>query len=169
MRIAREFGVSQGTISTDLKAIMEGWRKSAEADVYAAKVRETEKINRVELEAWEAWEASRQPHEISEREVTGPENERVPGKTKLRVEGSSGDPRFLGVIRDCIAQRCKLWGYNAPDKTALTDSEGKDLAVRRDMYIGVLQRMPDEMRQIVAAVREEARGGEVAAIQNEPG
>ena len=54
-RIAHELGVTQATISTDVKALHEQWRDSGVRDFDLARSIELEKLNLLEREAWEAW------------------------------------------------------------------------------------------------------------------
>ena len=59
--IARELAISQPTVCQDLQAIRKQWRESAIRDFDAARELELQKLNRVEREAWAAWERSQQP------------------------------------------------------------------------------------------------------------
>lgn len=63
--IARYLGVSQPTVSTDLKAIQKQWRESAIRDFDLLRERELQKLDRVEREAWAAWERSQDPAQQS--------------------------------------------------------------------------------------------------------
>ncbi len=56
--IALELGVSQATVSGDLKAIRKQWRESQIRDFGEAITIELKKIDRLEREAWYAWERS---------------------------------------------------------------------------------------------------------------
>jgi hypothetical protein len=81
--IALREGVSQSTVSLDLKAIQAQWKASSIRNLDAHKAQELARIDQLERTYWEAWGRS------------------------LR-EGRDGDPRFLDGVQKCIVSRCKL-------------------------------------------------------------
>ena len=111
-RIGQEYGVVQQVISDDLHAVRAMWRESLIRNFDDARAQELAKIDRVELEYWEAWERSQHPAETTdtERDSAGK------SKASVRRVGQSGNPRFLEGVERCIEKRCKLLGLNAPEK-----------------------------------------------------
>ena len=78
-------------------------------------------------EAWEAWERSCLN---AEKEVTKTgkiEGQSFGSEVTSTVEGQYGDPRFLEIIRNIIADRRKCIGTDAPSKfedvTPMTSEE----------------------------------------------
>ena len=65
------------------------------------------RIDRVEREAWAAWERSQQP--VQSAVVTG---EDITKRTKKSVQQKYGDPRFLDIVHKCIAQRRAMLGLD---------------------------------------------------------
>lgn len=63
--IARELGVSQATVSSDLKKLAQAWRDSAARDFDLARGLELERLDRIEREAWAAFERSKKPAETA--------------------------------------------------------------------------------------------------------
>jgi transposase len=121
-RIARHLEISQNTVSLDLRAIQKEWRESSLRDFDALRERELQKIDRLEREANAAWERSQKP--IQEARMQGD----VPNqRTQKRVKNQYGDPRFLEIVRKCIADRRALLGLDAPTKIAPTTPDGKSL------------------------------------------
>ena len=57
-RIGEHFGLNQKTISNDLTRIRQEWRESAIRDFDEAREIELRKLDRIEREAWAAWERS---------------------------------------------------------------------------------------------------------------
>jgi hypothetical protein len=120
--IARLVNVSQGTVSNDLAAIREDWLASALRDFDSKKAEELAKLDRLEAEAWEAWQRSKEDAETvrkkSEQVRTSEgrgKNQRstlVPVKVvmELTKKGQAGDPRFLEQVRWCVETRLKLMG-----------------------------------------------------------
>lgn len=143
--IARAFGVTQGQISHDLKAIRAAWLASAVRDFDAAKAEELARIDEVERAAWEGWKRSQEEKQVATQEksedplvYTDARGEpQIKQKTRqrisLRKEGQAGSPAFLQVILTCIERRCKILGLDAPtrfkiDWDNLTEEQEERLA-----------------------------------------
>jgi len=120
-QIARELGVSQGTVSHDLKAIRQQWQASANRDFDEAVGIELAKLDKVEREAWKAWNRSLEPAE-STRVMQQAGNKRAEKTTRQQ----HGDPRFLEQIQRCIAARRALLGLDAPTRIAPTSPDGEE-------------------------------------------
>lgn len=113
--IAAEVGLSQGTISLDLKVLHKAWVASSLVDIDIAKSRELAKIDKLEREYWKAWERSQEDAETeTQRAITAGDNVRKEGT--IVAKGQVGDPRFLTGILSCIDRRCKIFGIDAPEK-----------------------------------------------------
>ena len=103
--IAEKLEVGQVTICEDLKKVRTMWKESAVRDFDLAREIELKKLDRMELEAWAAWERSKQPAQSAI--VTGEDANK---KTTKSVKNQTGDPRYLDIIHRCIVQRCSLLG-----------------------------------------------------------
>ena len=145
--IARQLGVSQQQISKDLRMLHRQWRASAMRDFDARQEQELAKIDLLERTAWEAWERSLHPRELTLTEHT--EGGDVPDehgkvhpkspirRASVRRENQVGDPRFLERIDKCIERRCAILGLEAPkrfhvDWDRLTDTQLARLAAGED-------------------------------------
>jgi hypothetical protein len=119
--IAGFLGLSQSTVSNDLKALQGQWLRSALLDFDEAKAREVAKVDRLEREYWAAWERSCEDAETTkQRGAPGEE----PGKIKTAsvertVKGQAGDPRFLQGVQWCIDRRCKILGVDAAQRASM--------------------------------------------------
>lgn len=130
-------GCSKQAISYHWRRIEDGWKRSALADLALYKGRQLDEIDVLREEAWEAWERSQRDAETSGSRLV--QDAGSPAKNKeggvpagkqesfMRREGQVGDPRFLQIIDDVARREARLLGLDAPQKTALTDKEGKDL------------------------------------------
>lgn len=124
--IAAELGVSQPTVSRDLKVIQEQWKVDRVNDLDERKNIELAKIDYLELEYWEAWKRSQLDAEVQTIEQQGVVKDadgKVVGnriKKTDRKEGQSGNPAFLRGVEWCINKRCEILGLDAPKKTDLT-------------------------------------------------
>jgi hypothetical protein len=111
VEIARLVGVSQQQVSLDLKAVQRAWLASSIRNFDEAKAEQLAKINRIEREAWSAWERSLQVREVTVQEVI--ESDHRTNRVTLRKEPQGGDPRYLQIAQRCIDQRIDLLGIGA--------------------------------------------------------
>ncbi len=135
-QMEKVIGVDQTTISADLKAIAEDWRKSGLMDMNEAKQRELLRLDMAEREAWAAWDASKGKKKESHTRAKGTPP-KPDGKVKDKAEAkagpdpvermtvtetersireweSEGNPKFLDAIIKCITKRCEILGVDAP-------------------------------------------------------
>jgi len=123
--IAQELGVTQGTVSRDLKAIQAEWQRERLDDFEQAKVRELARIDHLERKYWDAWERSCQNREQKVQEMTSaPTGDRL--KAGTRTEGRDGNPEFLRGVERCVELRCKITGAFAAVKIAPTTPDGEE-------------------------------------------
>jgi len=117
--------VSQPTICTDLQAIQRQWRDSALRDFDLLRERELKKLDRIEREAWDAWQRSQKPAQSAVFNVDGKGQ-----KTQKWVVEQSGDPRFLEQVHKCITSRRALLGLDAPTRIAPVSRMARKRMVR---------------------------------------
>ena len=125
MEIAARLGLSQAQISIDLATIQRRWRESSIVDLNEAKRRELERIDVLEREYWQAWEASKGEQQRSTASKTGD----VARAQVVKYE-SAGDPRFLAGVQWCVEQRCKILGLLAAVKNELIGKDGGPVVFR---------------------------------------
>lgn len=133
--IARKLKLSQPTVSRDLEHCREEWKARAAEDFKAHVAESLARVDRLELEAWRAWERSVGTHkkrvEKSEPTIPAPTQETmdplpamapVDAVTEVTVttEKLNGDPRYLERIAGCIDRRIKLLGLDAPKRVDVT-------------------------------------------------
>jgi hypothetical protein len=115
--IAREMNVNQSTVCRDIREIAKEWRRHAVRDLSEARGQELDRIGRLELECWDAWERSKQDRQVTTTgRESGPQGDK--DKAEIRKEGQAGDPRFLERIAWCISERCKILGLYSPVRHA---------------------------------------------------
>lgn len=109
--IGKELNCSQQQVSHDLQILRKLWQRSALTDIDKIKSKELAKIDRLENEAWKAWDAS-VGTKIRTIESEGDKGNETKTETKI----DAGDPRFLQSVQWCIAKRCEIFGLDAPYK-----------------------------------------------------
>jgi transcriptional regulator with XRE-family HTH domain len=95
--IADVVGLSQSTVSLDLKALNSLWLAAALVDLDTVKARSLAEIYQLEITYWEAWQAS---------------GKRAP------------DAKFLAGVQWCIEQRLKMFGVYEAGKVKVDLTTG---------------------------------------------
>lgn len=123
--IGAQLGVTQPTVSQDLKAVRERWLVLMVRDFAERKAEELAKVDHLEATCWEAWEASCRDREVKmkrrnlvRQSVKGTGGTKKPGHRLIvmseqdtaTTSGQCGDVRFLERIAWCIETRMKLMG-----------------------------------------------------------
>lgn len=135
--IADELGIDLFTVGNDARRLKKQWRATALRTTGKLIREQLGRIDALEQEYWDAWEASRKPTTKKSRKSKGA---KVEGHDmfvgaeeiteQLDTTTTAGDPRFLQGVANCIEQRRKLLGLDAPEKTESTikiDSDDKEL------------------------------------------
>lgn len=106
--IAAELGISQATVSRDIKWLSEQWQKKAARTVKQHQDRALVELDLVKQEAWSAW------HESKSKRVTA----------KGAIKGEfPGDPAYLGVVTDSIGKEMKIVGGEAATQMRFGNGE----------------------------------------------
>lgn len=120
--ISRRTGVTVTAVSLRIKEVLELWKTSASRDYGERLAIELAKLDRVEAEAWDAWERSKEDAVSTKRMVQkalrkaadGDDGDKelvTIGKMLERVsKGRVGDPTYLKIVQSCVLDRCKLLG-----------------------------------------------------------
>lgn len=131
--IANELKISQPTVSRDLAAVQKQWRESAVLDMNEAKQRELARIDTLEREYWQAWEASKKDIVTTRQKGIKIEGREVDVKeVTLEKRTSTGNPAYLAGVMSCIEQRCKILGLVAPPNVNINNEIG--LSVNADTF-----------------------------------
>lgn len=164
-QIAQKWGVTQQTISLDLKWIHAEWVANAQINFGEAKARELARIDRLEREYWQAWERSVGIHEkrLSESKTGEASYER----DQVVSEELVGDARYLDGVRWCIEQRLKIFGVYAAEKYELSWRQAAQRdGLSEDEANELYSRMVDAARTRMA---ETSGGGSVGGSETTDG
>lgn len=110
--LAEHCNVSMQQICRDMNTLRARWLSEGKVNYDEWIQRELITLDKVEVEAWAAWEKS-----LTDL-VTETVSDRDGGKV-VRV-GQSGNPKFLEIVTANLARRAKLLGYDAPEKRDVT-------------------------------------------------
>lgn len=134
--------ISAATVKDIIKSIEQEWRDTYLSSINKVKERELAKLDKIEEEAWDAWEASKQGKtrdqvnsEISVDRKSGAAK-RTPRVTRTTKETASGDPRYMDIIFKCMTMRIRLYGIDEIRNTGTPDmgDVGNELQRRLDKY-----------------------------------
>lgn len=140
--IAEKLSVTQACVCIDLQKLQKEWRESRLRDFDAARELEIQKLDRLEREAWAAWERSQKPSQSAEFKDDA---SNTPSKKK--VKNQNGDPRFLVVVHQCIASRRALLGLDALPALPKDDTnDPANAAERTDRIISLVTSIRDRER-----------------------
>jgi len=101
-RIATRLDIPVRTVRKDVRKLLSDWQKSAQKDIRSHKGRELQRLNRIEFEAWKAWERSKGPGKLAD-----------------------GNAAFLRLVLDLVGERAKLLGLHAPKQAKLDVNVGQ--------------------------------------------
>jgi hypothetical protein len=162
--IAAKLGLSRQQIGYDLEGVRQEWLQSSLMDFNARKAEELARIDQLEREYLDAWEASKKEKETTTSEQsTGGDGEKV--KAAIRKIEQTGDPRYLAGVERCIERRCKIVGMDAPVESRLTGAGGGPIQAQVTIYI------PENGRDEVAigTIGNPPPAGAADAIPGQPG
>lgn len=115
--IADELKLSLSTVSREIQAQHRRWREDPALQFDEMMLRTLANLDRLEYEAWDAWERSKQPRKIT---TTFGAKGQSP-KVQIQIIEQTGDKAYLDLIKDCTMQRAKLGGLvnETPDMRAM--------------------------------------------------
>lgn len=170
MEMSRQLGVSQGQISNDLRLVLNQWTEQRIHDIDRIKNEQLTRINEIEREMWEAWEASKTKKKVVVNKSKSGEMmdafDPMTGKaSKVQTdkywragtteeEPVAGDKQYMDGVMWCVQERSKIVGLYAPKKVAQTDPTGEHEAMSAkeilgDIISGILKGAEPEDKDIV--------------------
>lgn len=149
-RMKDETGGHSFSIATIHKYIHEAidqWKANKAELVENYKAIELEKINRLEMTYWDAWEASKKAVKSKgERQMKTDDGGKALKETTKSERESQGDPRFLLGLQWCVEQRCKILGVEIP-QIQINNNNGEKAGSTTNIY----RRVVFKSRELVAA------------------
>jgi hypothetical protein len=124
MEIGVKTNLSQSTVSKDIKILIRYWTRAQYRNIDCLQEQELARINKLEIEYWEAWERSKKifiSTSVKRHSVTSNNlDKNTPAETTTKQEDRNGDPRYLVGVQWCIDKRAAILGLNAPIKSELS-------------------------------------------------
>lgn len=120
-QVAAILGISTDTVSADIRRIKDDLANKRLDRLQGYLHIELAKLDKVEREAWAAWERSigKSVKKIKKEHSSGDWTEEIVEETLV------GDPRFLNQVQSAIDRRIRLLGLDAPQEILVNTMEGK--------------------------------------------
>lgn len=155
--IAAELGVAIHIIYEDMERVRDAWLNLATRSYDQQVAEEIAKINRIEVAAWSAWDASignvvKERSKIEADPVLSPDSKPTSRVVSREVtqERKNGDPKYLEVALKCASDRIKLLGLNQPSRhvhlnieSNIGDQKVDKLQERMRQYAGTTFELDD--------------------------
>lgn len=125
-----EYSVTYKTVYMDIQQVLIDWKKERFKDIDNYMQLELKKLDKIEVELWQAWEnskGSKRKTKIKGGEI----NNQIASGGELAertLETTDGDPRYLDLLLKVQERRAKLLGYNAPVKVDVCSVPPKEEA-----------------------------------------
>lgn len=123
-----DYTISIQQIYTDINNILASWKKERFDCIDKYMQLELKRLDKMEVELWEAWERSKEPKRKTQIRGGSILNTRISGGIldKRELEDKNGDPRYLDLLLKVQERRAKLLGYNAPLKVSVYNEQPTD-------------------------------------------
>lgn len=123
-----DYSVTYKTVFMDIQQVLAEWKKERFKDIDNYMQLELKKLDKMEVELWQAWENSKGSKRKTKIK-NGTINNGIATGGELAertLETTDGDPRYLDLLLKVQERRAKLLGYNAPVKVDVYSAPPKE-------------------------------------------
>lgn len=113
--IASTLKVSRGAISRAMVRMREIWKAKLEVGSEVVKSEQLAKLDKMEAEAWDAWQRSKRESEERIREKNYSQKNGPGHKNAIKKANRDGDPRYLEIVLKVVQKRMELLGLLKPE------------------------------------------------------
>lgn len=123
-----EYSVTYKTVFMDIQQVLAEWKKERFKDIDNYMQLELKKLDKMEVELWQAWENSKGSKRKTKIKNGTIDNGIARGGelAERTLETTDGDPRYLDLLLKVQERRAKLLGYNAPVKVDVYSAPPKE-------------------------------------------
>lgn len=113
-----DYEITYKTVYYDIDKVLQEWKKERFETVDNYIQLELKKLDKMEVELWQAWELSKTSKKKTKIVGGNIVNGEISGGVldNRTLETTNGDPRYLDLLLKVQERRAKLLGYNAPVK-----------------------------------------------------
>jgi len=118
--IARRLSIGVSTVASDVRRLSQAWLAEASGDIAIHKARMIAEITRARREAWEAWQASKNPSKrLRSRQAPSGKGE----FTETQITLQTGNPQYLAIWSKLIMDEAQLLGIRLDSNAGTADGQ----------------------------------------------
>lgn len=154
-----EYRLTESMVYYDIQQLLIAWKRDQLESIDQYVTAELQKLDKMEVEAWNAWELSKQKKTKNKTKKAGNGLMGRQIMTEKATETTSGNPRYLDLLLNIQQRRAKMLGFDAPIKIAIPG--GANVTVNNENERFNAESIPDDL---LFAVADKLQSAEYAKI-----
>lgn len=153
-----DYRLTESMVYYDIQQLLISWKRDQLESIDQYVTAELQKLDKMETEAWNAWEISKQKKTKNKTKKAGNGLMGRQIMTEEATETTSGNPRYLDLLLNVQHRRAKMLGFDAPIKI---DIPGVNVTVNNENERFNAESIPDDL---LFAVADKLQSSEYAKI-----
>ena len=153
-----DYRLTESMVYYDIQKLLISWKRDQLESIDQYVTLELQKLDKMETEAWNAWELSKQKKTKNKTKKAGNGLMGRQIMTEEATETTSGNPRYLDLLLNVQHRRAKMLGFDAPIKI---DIPGVNVTVNNENERFNAESIPDDL---LFAVADKLQSAEYAKI-----
>lgn len=153
-----DYRLTESMVYYDIQQLLISWKRDQLESIDQYVTAELQKLDKMETEAWNAWEISKQKKTKNKTKKAGNGLMGRQIMTEEATETTSGNPRYLDLLLNVQHRRAKMLGFDAPIKI---DIPGVNVTVNNENERFNAESIPDDL---LFAVADKLQSAEYAKI-----
>lgn len=158
-----EYRLTESMVYYDIQQLLIAWKRDQLESIDQYVTAELQKLDKMEVEAWNAWELSKQKKTKNKTKKAGKGLMGRQIMTEKATETTSGNPRYLDLLLNIQQRRAKMLGFDAPIKIAIP---GVNVTVNNENERFNAESIPDDLLFAVADKLQSAEYAKIIAEKN---
>lgn len=152
------YRLTESMVYYDIQQLLISWKRDQLESIDQYVTAELQKLDKMETEAWNAWELSKQKKTKNKTKKAGNGLMGRQIMTEKATETTSGNPRYLDLLLNIQHRRAKMLGFDAPIKIAIP---GVNVTVNNENERFNAESIPEDL---LFAVADKLQSAEYAKI-----
>lgn len=155
-----DYRLTESMVYYDIQQLLISWKRDQLESIDQYVTAELQKLDKMEVEAWNAWELSKQKKTKNKTKKAGNGLMGRQIMTEEATETTSGNPRYLDLLLNVQHRRAKMLGFDAPIKI---DIPGVNVTVNNENERFNAESIPDDLLFAVADKLQSAEYSKILA------
>ena len=155
-----DYRLTESMVYYDIQRLLISWKRDQLESIDQYVTAELQKLDKMEVEAWNAWELSKQKKTKNKTKKAGNGLMGRQIMTEEATETTSGNPRYLDLLLNVQHRRAKMLGFDAPIKI---DIPGVNVTVNNENERFNAESIPDDLLFAVADKLQSAEYSKILA------